>query len=224
MARRLRIGIKNGFYAFLVAMLFVAAKLLFRLRVRGRANFDRHSEYIAVARHRSYWDIPVFAIAFGAWNRVHFIARKGLMKGNVLVQPVIRAYATIIDRERLESTGIGHGIALPHARIDTGHDIAMAVGRSEAGIDYDAIDGGKVHIIILVVWNSSIPGLFNHLFAGMAKFLIKEKYRNRVFNAGSAGDLYTVLSEIELDIPIQTDMILHRAGLLWKLQEIEIQK
>ncbi len=104
MARRLRIGIKNGFYAFLVVVLFVVAKLLFRLRVRGRANFDRHGEYIAVARHRSYWDIPVFAIALGAWNRVHFIARKGLMKGNVLVQPVIRAYATIIDRERFSKS------------------------------------------------------------------------------------------------------------------------
>ena len=104
MARRLRIGIKDGFYAFLVAALFIVTKLLFRLRVNGRANVDRHGEYIAVARHRSYWDIPVFAIALGAWNRVHFIARKGLMKGNILIQPVIRAYSTIIDRERFSKS------------------------------------------------------------------------------------------------------------------------
>ncbi|MFQ6038199.1 MAG: PTS sugar transporter subunit IIA, partial [Candidatus Aminicenantales bacterium] len=77
----------------------------------------------------------------------------------------------IIDRERLESTAIGHGVALPHARVDTGHEIAVVVGRSKEGIDFDALDGKKVHIIILIVWNPSIPGLFNHLFAGLAQFL-----------------------------------------------------
>ena len=99
MSGRLRIGIKDGIYALLVLLLFPVTKLLFRLRVKGRANIDRNGEYIVVARHRSYWDIPIFAIAVGGWNRVHFIARKGLMKGNVLVQAVIRAFSTIIDRE-----------------------------------------------------------------------------------------------------------------------------
>jgi 1-acyl-sn-glycerol-3-phosphate acyltransferase len=96
---RLRIGIKDGIYALLVLLLYPVTKLLFRLRVKGRANIDRNGEYIVVARHRSYWDIPIFVIALGGWNRVHFIARKGLMKGNVVLQAVIRAFSTIIDRE-----------------------------------------------------------------------------------------------------------------------------
>ena len=104
MSRRLRIGIKDGMYAFLVVLLFFVTKPLFRLRVKGRANIDRKEEYIAVARHRSYWDAPVFAVAIGAWNRVHFIARKGLMKGNVLAQVVIRAFSTIIDRENFSKS------------------------------------------------------------------------------------------------------------------------
>ena len=130
----------------------------------------------------------------------------------------------VIDRERLDSTAIGHGVALPHARVDTGHDIAVAVGRSKAGLDFDAIDNQKVHLIILVVWNPSIPGLFNHLFAGMAKFLIQPGFRSRLFEAKSASQLFRVLSEIILSLPRQQDKIIHRASLLWKLQEIEIQK
>ncbi len=104
MSRRLRIGIKDGIYAFLVLLLFFVTKPLFRLRVKGRANIDRNGEYIVVARHRSYWDIAVFTIAVGGWNRVHFVARKGLMKGNVLVQAVIRAFATSIDRENFSKS------------------------------------------------------------------------------------------------------------------------
>jgi len=101
---RLKSGIKDGAYAFIVALLYAIAKPLFRLRVQGRANIDREAEYIVIARHRSYWDIPVVAIAIGGWNRIHFIARQGLMKGNVLVQPVIRWFSTIIDRDNFSKS------------------------------------------------------------------------------------------------------------------------
>jgi len=77
----------------------VALKVFFRIRVRGRQNVDKSAEYIAVARHRSYWDIPVLIVTLGVFNRVHFIARKGLMRGNFLIQRIIRAFSTIIDRE-----------------------------------------------------------------------------------------------------------------------------
>lgn len=130
----------------------------------------------------------------------------------------------IVDRERLESTAIGHSVALPHARVDTGGEIAVSVGRSKEGIDFAAVDNKKVHIIILVVWNPSIPGLFNHLFAGLAKFLIKNEFRERLFYAKNASELYKVFSEITLSLPRLEDKIISRASLLWKLQTIEIQK
>lgn len=99
MSRRLRIGLKDGFYAILVLLLGMLTRLLFRVRIRGRRNIQRDGAYIVVARHRSYWDIPLFVVALGAWNRVHFIARRGLMKGNIVIQGLIRLFATVIDRE-----------------------------------------------------------------------------------------------------------------------------
>jgi mannitol/fructose-specific phosphotransferase system IIA component (Ntr-type) len=130
----------------------------------------------------------------------------------------------IIDRERLVTTAIGHGIALPHARLDTGGDIAVVVGRSEAGIDFEAVDRKKVHLIILIVWNPSIPGLFNHLFAGLAQSLIKPEFRTRIFKSKSKAELHKILCEIELSLLPLEDKIIIRAGLLWELQKIEIQK
>ena len=130
----------------------------------------------------------------------------------------------IIDRERLDSTAIGHGVALPHARVNTGGDITVMVGRSKKGIEFDAIDSKKVHIIILVIWNPSIPGLFNHLFAGLAQFLSREGFRRRLFNAANRTELYKILSEIVLRLPQPEDRIISRASLLLKLQKIEQQK
>jgi mannitol/fructose-specific phosphotransferase system IIA component (Ntr-type) len=129
----------------------------------------------------------------------------------------------IVDRERLESTAIGDGVALPHARVDTGGEMAIAVGLSEKGIDFEAIDGKKVHLIILIVWNPSIPGLFNHLFAGLARFLRKPEFRQKIFQAKDRNELYKYLSEIELVLPHE-EQIISRASLLYKLQEIEKRK
>ncbi|UCC40103.1 MAG: PTS sugar transporter subunit IIA [Candidatus Aminicenantes bacterium] len=129
----------------------------------------------------------------------------------------------VIDRERLESTAIGHNVALPHARVDTGGDLSIGVGRSKGGIDFDAIDNKKVHLVILIIWNPSIPGLFNHLFAGLAQYLSKSGFRNRLFSAKNKSDLFNILSEIELTLP-REDKIISRASLLMKLQKIEVKK
>ena len=128
----------------------------------------------------------------------------------------------IVDRENLESTALGHGIAVPHARVDTEGQMAVAVGRSAEGIDFSAPDGRPVHLIILVVWNPTIPGLFNHLFAGLASFLIKLENRDRLFSARDTNELYSVLSRIPLTFPYE-DRIVNRASLLKKLQEIELK-
>jgi len=128
----------------------------------------------------------------------------------------------IIDRERLEPTALGHHVALPHARVDTDGKIAVAVGRSRAGIDFDSIDHKKVHLMVLVIWNPSIPGLFNHLFAGLAQFLRRANFRQRIFEAKNREELYRVLSEIELRLPPE-DRIINRASLLFKLQDLEIR-
>ena len=128
----------------------------------------------------------------------------------------------IVDRENLESTALGHGIAVPHARVDTEGQMAVAVGRSAEGIDFSAPDGRPVHLIILVVWNPTIPGLFNHLFAGLASFLIKLENRDRLFSARDKNELYSVLSRIPLTFPYE-DRIVNLASLLKKLQAIELK-
>jgi mannitol/fructose-specific phosphotransferase system IIA component (Ntr-type) len=143
------------------------------------------------------------------------LEKKNLIKNK---EPIL---TRIIDRERLDSTAIGHGVALPHARVNTGGDITVVVGRSKKGIEFDAIDNKKVHIIILVIWNPSIPGLFNHLFAGLAQFLSKEGFRKRLFNAANRAELYKIFSEIVLRLPQPEDKIINRASLLYKLQKIE---
>lgn len=147
-----------------------------------------------------------------------------ILEKRKLIEDKKQILSRLIDREKLESTAIGYNVALPHARVNTGQDIAVVVGRSKEGLDFDAIDNKKVHIIILVVWNPTIPGLFNHLFAGLAQFLRRSDFRQRLMEAKNKTMFYNILSEIVLRFPKQEDKIISQASLLWKLQQIEIEK
>ncbi|NOX45194.1 MAG: 1-acyl-sn-glycerol-3-phosphate acyltransferase [Caldiserica bacterium] len=89
--------LRDAIYAFLVVLVSPVIYGLFRMRVRGRANLRGGG--ILVARHRSYWDIPVVCVACGPYPRVHFIARRGLAR-NPVFAPFVLGFATVIDRDR----------------------------------------------------------------------------------------------------------------------------
>lgn len=57
----------------------------------------------------------------------------------------------LMSRERLGSTGIGRGVAIPHVRCDSVDDLLIAVGRAESGVDFAAVDGSPVTVIFLIL-------------------------------------------------------------------------
>lgn len=57
----------------------------------------------------------------------------------------------LMSRERLGSTGIGKGVAIPHVRYDGIADLLVAVGRSETGVDFSAVDGSPVRVVFLIL-------------------------------------------------------------------------
>ena len=75
---------------------------------------------------------------------------QGLVAGGVTRSPE-RIAELLREREALGSTGVGKGIAVPHARSTLIAERAVLVARSAKGIDFDAQDGGPVHLVFLVV-------------------------------------------------------------------------
>lgn len=100
--KRLKEFLKGVLYTILV-FLFVPVWVLFRLHVYGRERIAPDGRYIAVARHRSYWDILLLVMAFGWRHRIHFIARKGLLK-NPIFMPFVRMFSTTINRDNFTKT------------------------------------------------------------------------------------------------------------------------
>ena len=106
--------------------------------------------------------------------------------------PVLKAFR---DREDQCSTGIGAGIAIPHAFLDDIDDVVAVFGRSNEGIDFCALDNAPVHYVVLFVVPRSQYTLHLNTLAAIAKKLNSGDVRNHLAAATSEDDIIKILAE-----------------------------
>lgn len=99
----------------------------------------------------------------------------------------------IIAREATESTGIGRGIAVPHARVTGMKQLACAIGRVPDGIDFKAVDRMPVHIIFLICYPPSEQTTYLNFVATVAKLLGDKAHLKSMLDAKSADDMFELL-------------------------------
>jgi PTS system fructose-specific IIA component/PTS system nitrogen regulatory IIA component len=105
--------------------------------------------------------------------------------------------SAIIKREKRGSTGFGHGVAVPHVKHNTIEKMAIAIGISREGIDFNALDREPVYSIFLLLSPETRPE--DHLDAMEAIFgnLQKETFRRFLRQANSVDDVLTLLEEAD---------------------------
>jgi mannitol/fructose-specific phosphotransferase system IIA component (Ntr-type) len=96
-------------------------------------------------------------------------------------------------REELVSTGIGSGVAIPHAFSDHIDEVIAVLGRSKLGIDFEALDGGPVHFIFLFIVPSKDHHLHLRTLAAIAKMFTNSEIRRRIGEAASREEILTIL-------------------------------
>ena len=103
----------------------------------------------------------------------------------------------IIEREKKLSTGIGNGIAIPHANCRSIASMHGAIGMSKQGIDFEALDNEPVHIIFLLTINEKANE--NHLHVLNQIFnLVRSEYLALIKNAKNAEEIHAILSQVHL--------------------------
>jgi mannitol/fructose-specific phosphotransferase system IIA component (Ntr-type) len=120
----------------------------------------------------------------------HLLFSKKRLKG------VEAAVDQIMARETTESTGIGHGIAVPHARVAGLKSLICAVGRINEGLDFAAVDKEPVHLIFLICYPPEQQTAYLNFIATVAKLLRDEKHLQIMLDAEDAEHMYAVLEEL----------------------------
>ena len=101
----------------------------------------------------------------------------------------------LMARERLGSTGIGDGIAIPHGKIGGIADLMIGIGRSSKGVDFNALDGKPVHLFFLLMAPENSSGQHLKVLARISRLLKDNVLRNNLMEAGSPDELFNLLVE-----------------------------
>lgn len=105
--------------------------------------------------------------------------------------------SAVLDREQVLSTGIGHGIAIPHAKVATVTDLMLVCGSSPKGVDFDALDGAPVRLFFLLVGPESAAGQHVKALSRIARLVRRESVREALMGATTPEAFNQVLVEAE---------------------------
>ena len=103
--------------------------------------------------------------------------------------------ADVEHREAMGSTGIGEGLAFPHARSDAVDELCVVFGRSSAGIDFDAIDGKPVHLVFLMGAPNADLSIYLKALAHVSLMLRKESTRDALRAATTVDEVRGLLDQ-----------------------------
>jgi PTS system nitrogen regulatory IIA component len=117
------------------------------------------------------------------------------------VQDADELVRVLMEREALGSTGIGDGIAIPHAKLPFLREMIVAFGKSDKGVDFQSVDGKPAHLFFLLVTPDDNPGEHLRTLARISRILKNRALRDQLMKASRPGEIQRLISEEDSKYP-----------------------
>jgi PTS system nitrogen regulatory IIA component len=101
----------------------------------------------------------------------------------------------LLEREKLGSTGIGDGIAIPHGKMKGIRELVTSFGRSIKGVNFESIDNKPTYLFFLLVAPENSAGIHLKTLARISRLLKDPSFRNRLMEAKDRQDLFRIIAE-----------------------------
>ena len=108
-------------------------------------------------------------------------------------------FTSLISRERLGSTGLGHGVALPHGRVEGANSAFGAFVKLEEPIDYDAIDGNPVDLLFALIVPENSTSEHLSILSQLAQMFSDETFTATLRSAQSDQQIYDLISNWKVE-------------------------
>jgi PTS system nitrogen regulatory IIA component len=121
-----------------------------------------------------------------------------LAKGLAAAEPGLdeaRMLSVLTEREKLQSTGIGEGVAIPHGKLPGLTRLLASFARSRAGVDFESIDGQPTHLFFLLVVPEHSGGQHLKALARISRFFRDAAFRRRLLEAENRDDVFRAIEE-----------------------------
>lgn len=106
-----------------------------------------------------------------------------------------RLVEVLWERERLGSTAIGDGIAIPHGKLPGLKGVVGAFGRHVAGVDFDSLDGSPTHLFFLLVAPEESVGQHLKALARVSRLLKDRSFRDKLISAPDSAAIFRLIRE-----------------------------
>jgi fructose-specific phosphotransferase system IIA component len=113
------------------------------------------------------------------------------------VEDIEKIRTSVLDREKVMSTGVGKGFAIPHGKTNAVKEIVGAFGRIKEGIDYESLDGNPVNLVFLLVGKDNLISTHIKLLSRISRLMNKDDFRHRLLEASDANEIVKLFSEEE---------------------------
>jgi len=103
----------------------------------------------------------------------------------------------VLNREKQSTTGIGDGIAIPHAKTNAVKSPAIAFGRSKAGIDYEALDGQQSHLFFMIAASEGANNTHLEALSKLSSILMKQEVRDQLLQAKTSDEVLSIIDKYD---------------------------
>jgi len=106
-----------------------------------------------------------------------------------------RVLSVLMERERISTTAIGEGVAIPHGKLPGLERIYGVFARSSEGVDFNSLDGGPTHLFFVLIAPEGAAADHLKALARISRLLKDESFRRRLMAAKSNQELFTLIAE-----------------------------
>jgi len=117
-----------------------------------------------------------------------------LLAASPLVEEPEELHRAVLEREKILSTGIGLGIAVPHAKVPSADDIVAGIGKTEVPIDYGSIDDEPVRIVVMIAAAPYQQDDYIRALASVTLFLKNNEVRASIIAAETREEIAELIA------------------------------
>lgn len=103
----------------------------------------------------------------------------------------------VLEREKIMSTGVGKGFAIPHGKTNAVNDILAAFGKTNQPIEYDSLDGHPVYLVFLLVGKDNLVSKHIKLLSRISRMMNKDEFREKLMKAKTSDEILEIYRKEE---------------------------
>jgi len=120
-----------------------------------------------------------------------------LFKNDPRVTDLEKVRQSVLERERIMSTGVGKGFAIPHGKTNSINEVLAAFGKANVPFDYKALDNQPVNLVFLLVGKENLVSTHIKLLSRISRMMNKDEFRKSLADAASADEILSIFKKEE---------------------------